>query len=333
MFCRNCGSELAEGARFCRKCGVAVSGVRQEAAAKPVTSAKPVWPAKPASTGKSNKLDVKLIVAVAVFLALQLVVVTKVVSTVDTAPDARAASLLAGDEAEDVSLAEAYLGKDIRVGGKVEFGRYEQDGNLKNGPEPIVWNVVKTHDDGYLLVSRYILDGMPWDDGSGDGSVLNLKTDITYEQCSMRAWIRDSFSVEAFTEEERSLIVPVSVKGDDVLPEKNSRYATDCAFILREDEVKDYWGPADTIQSNNALPCAPTEYATWSGLAFETRPGLARYSYEDSSYTSPWALRRRYTDPNAKQAKIVTVDTVGKFSNAVVTETLGFRPAIYVVFS
>lgn len=112
--------------------------------------------------------------------------------------------------------------------------------------------MVESFEDGYLLVSRYILDGMPWDDGSGDGSVLNLKTEITYEQCSIRRWIRDSFSVEAFTEEERSLIIPVSVKGDDVL---------------------------------------------------------------------------------AEQAKIVTVDTAGRFSNSVVTETLGFRPAIYVVYN
>ena len=34
----------------------------------------------------------------------------------------------------------------------------------------------------------------------------------------------------------------------------------------------------------------------------------------------------------AKQAKIVTVDTMGRFSNAVVTETLGFRPAIYIIY-
>ncbi|MDE6994988.1 MAG: zinc-ribbon domain-containing protein [Lachnospiraceae bacterium] len=26
MYCRNCGNELAEDARFCKKCGVAVSG-------------------------------------------------------------------------------------------------------------------------------------------------------------------------------------------------------------------------------------------------------------------------------------------------------------------
>ena len=339
MYCRNCGDELAEDARFCKKCGVAVSGRQPEAAAKPVPIAKAVPAAKRASaakavsTGKADKVDVKLIAAVAVFLMLQLGVVTKVVSTVDTAPGAQLEPTPTVDGTEGNGLAASYFSQEIRVGGKVEFGRYEQDGNTQNGPEPIVWDVVESFEDGYLLVSRYILDGMPWDDGSGNGSVLNLKTEITYEQCSMRRWIRDSFSVEAFTEEERSLIIPVSVKGDDVLAEKNNRYATDCAFILREDEVIDYWGTASPTQSNASLPCAPTEYAARSGLALDTTVGRARYNYGESSCTAPWALRRRYTDPKAKQEKIVTVDTAGRFSNSVVTETLGFRPAIYVVYN
>lgn len=193
--------------------------------------------------------------------------------------------------------------------------------------------MVESFEDGYLLVSRYILDGMPWDDGSENGSVLNLKTEITYEQCSMRRWIRDSFSMEAFTDEERGLMIPVSVKKDDILAKKDNQYATDYAFILREDEVEDLWGRATTTQANASLPCAPTEYAARSGLALDTTVGRARYNYGESSCTAPWALRRRYTDPKAKQAKIVTVDTAGRFSNSVVTETLGFRPAIYVVYN
>ncbi len=333
MYCRNCGNELAEDARFCKKCGVAVSGRQPEAAAKAVPAAKRASAAKAVSTGKADKVDVKLIAAVAVFLMLQLGVVTKVASTVDTAPGAQLGPTPTVDGTEGNGLAASYFSQEIRVGGKVEFGRYEQDGNTQNGPEPIVWDVVESFEDGYLLVSRYILDGMPWDDGSENGSVLNLKTEITYEQCSMRRWIRDSFSMEAFTDEERGLMIPVSVKKDDILAKKDNQYATDYAFILREDEVEDLWGRATTTQANASLPCAPTEYAARSGLALDTTVGRARYNYGESSCTAPWALRRRYTDPKAKQAKIVTVDTAGRFSNSVVTETLGFRPAIYVVYN
>lgn len=357
MYCRKCGCELNEGARFCKKCGTAVRDAQQEAAApapaenaapapppapaagsapagKPAAAARPARAKKSSSASGADKIDFKLIAAVAVFLAVQLAVAVKVVSSVD-APPAAAPGVQAtvpADGTSGDSTAASYFGKDIRVGGKVEFGSYEQDGVTSNGKEPIMWDVVASYEDGYLLVSRYILDGMPWDDGSEQESVLELKTDITYEKCSMRRWIRDSFAAEAFTEEERAMILPVSVDGDDVLAKKNNSYATDYAFILREDEVMDYWGYAATDVANAAIACAPTEYATWSGLVSDTA-GNARYSYgNNTSAASPWALRRRYTDERAKEAKIVTVDTKGRFSNAFVSEILGFRPAIYIAY-
>ena len=319
MYCRNCGSELPENAKFCVKCGAAVGNGQQGPAAKPV------------SADTSGKIDFKLIAAVVIFLALLLFVVIKVVSAGNDEPSSPMGSIPTVSGADQGSPAESYFSNGLRLGGKVEFGRYEQDGNTQNGPEPIVWDVVATFEDGYLLVSRYILDGMPWDDGSGSGSTLELKTDITYEQSSMRRWIQDTFAVGAFTEEERSLIIPVSVKGDNVLAQKNNRYATDYVFILREDEVKDIWGYASTDQSNSSLACAPTVYAASRGLAPDTS-GRARYGYNNNYWTATWALRRRYTDNSTSKAKIVTVSAVGKFSNSVVSEILGFRPAIYVKF-
>lgn len=338
MYCRKCGSELAEGARFCRKCGAAIRDGQQDAAEKcpppgesPIPAAKAI-PAgeRPVSADKKDRIDGKLIAAVLAFLVLQLAVVWKAVPGVGTGSEAKAEAILPVGGEED-GLSGPYFSQELYVGGKVEFGSYEQDGDLQNGPEPIVWDVVDSFEDGYLLVSRYILDGMPWDDGSGSSQTLDLKTEITYEQCSMRKWIRDSFGATAFTEEERSMIVPVSVKGDEILAKKDNQYATDYAFLLREDEAMDYWGEASPDRANPALRCAPTEYAAWSGLAVDAA-GSARHRYADSGWTAQWALRRRYTDPKAKQAKIVTVDTEGRFSNSVVTETLGFRPAIYVYF-
>lgn len=324
MYCRNCGSELPENAKFCNKCGTAIGKGQQK------TTVRPAPAPRSASTGTSDKIDVKLIAAVVVFLTVLLAVVIKVIPSRD-AGMSPAGSMPGVDGVDEGGSADPYFGKELRVGGKVEFGRYEQDGDMQNGPEPIVWDVVASFEDGYLLVSRYILDGMPWDDGSGGSSALDLKAEITYEQSSMRRWIRDTFSAKAFTEEERSLIIPVSVKEDGVLAQKNNQYATDYAFILREDEVIDNWGHADTGTANRAIACAPTEYAAKSGLAVVSS-GNARYRYGDNSWTAPWALRRRYTDQKSSKPKIVTVDTIGRFSNAVVSEILGFRPAIYIKF-
>ena len=325
MYCRNCGNELPENARFCNKCGTAIGNGQKKTAVRPAPAPKS------APSGASDKIDVKLIAAVVVFLTALLIVVMKIV------PDRGAVMSPAGstpsvDGADEGGSADSYFGKELRVGGKVEFGRYEQDGDTQNGPEPIVWDVVASFEDGYLLVSRYILDGIPWDDGSGGGSALELKAEITYEQCSMRKWVIDTFTAQAFTEEERSLIIPVAVKGDDVLAQKDNRYAIDYAFILREDEVIDNFGYADTGRANKAIACAPTEYAARSGLAVDASSGVARYRYGDNGWTAPWALRRRYTDQKSSKVKIVTVDTIGRFSNAVASEILGFRPAIYIKF-
>lgn len=301
---------------------------RPSPAAKPAPIAKTAFAAKSAAKADTDKIDVKLIVAVMVFLIVQLAVVTKVVFSVDTGSKGTSSPLPA-EPVADVSPG-SYFGDALYVGGKVEFGSYEQDGNTQNGPEPIEWDVAAAYEDGYLLVSRYILDGMPWDDGSGDKQTLELKAEITYERSSIRKWIRDSF-VSAFTAEELAMILPVAVQGEDVVPQENSKFATDCAFILRDDEVVDLWGRTATDLANAALPCAPTEYALESGLAADSS-GRARHGYGDSFHTAQWALRRRYTDERSKQAKVVTVDTRGRFSNAVAAETLGFRPALYLKY-
>ncbi len=342
MYCRKCGNELSDGAKFCSKCGTPVDGGRPAAGTasenRPVSTAKPGSAARPAAKGKSDQIDIKLIAIVAVVLIALLFLVMKVVqgdggSQAGTEPPVSDEQSGSGSGAEESAPeTNSYFGKKLYVGAKVEFGSYEQDGDPGNGPEPIEWEVVKSYEDGYILISRYILEGLPWDDGTGGQSTIDkdLKGGITYETCSMRRWIRDVFSQEAFTDEERSMIVPVSVKGDEVLADKNNRYATDYAYILQEEEVRNYFGRTDVDQTNTELRIAPTTHAMESGLEVNTMDALARHQYNGFSGTADWALRRKYTDESSREEKIVTVSSIGRFSNAVVSKVIGFRPVIVI---
>ena len=57
---------------------------------------------------------------------------------------------------------------------------------------------------------------------------------------------------------------------------------------------------------------------------------LARHQYNGFSGTADWALRRKYTDESSREEKIVTVSSIGRFSNAVVSKVIGFRPVIVI---
>ena len=46
------------------------------------------------------------------------------------------------------------------------FGKYEQDNNPDNGPEEIEWIVLEEQDGNLLLLSRYGLDAVPYNDGN-----------------------------------------------------------------------------------------------------------------------------------------------------------------------
>ena len=77
------------------------------------------------------------------------------------------------------------------------FGRYEQDGNLLNGLEPIEWIVLEEKDDLLLVISRYVLLGHQY---KGQYSSVNGKT------LFVSAWLNDQFRSAAFTRREQARI-------------------------------------------------------------------------------------------------------------------------------
>lgn len=87
------------------------------------------------------------------------------------------------------------------INGYVEFGRYEQDNDMENGPEPIEWLILEQTENELLLISRYGLEGKEFNDGRDDYHDI-----VTWDQCTLRAWLNNEFYQTAFNEEERAYL-------------------------------------------------------------------------------------------------------------------------------
>lgn len=144
------------------------------------------------------------------------------------------------------------LMRKAAVRDKITFGTYEQDNVTSNGTEDIEWLVLAKENNKILVISDKALDSQPYNE---------KRQSITWEQCSLRKWLNDSFLNAAFSEEERALIQNTTVSAD-----KNPSYntspgnaTTDKVFLLSINEAKKYFN------SNDARKCAPTAYAKAQG--------------------------------------------------------------------
>lgn len=181
-------------------------------------------------------------------------------------------------EAEDGSVwfSDAYWG-DILVGNKVLFGRYEQDGDLENGPEPIEWEIIvddyrRSYSKGeqwMLLVSTKALDSKVYHD--------KLEEGITWENCWLQSWLNDDFYNSAFDEDEKKKLVDyrrddysenVSMLDIDVLMFADGDYST------------------GTINASSKFIVEPTQYAIDQGVVYSelTEDKFEEYGLADYNY-------------------------------------------------
>ena len=144
------------------------------------------------------------------------------------------------------------LFQNTEIGDTGYFGAYEQDNNTSNGKEEIEWFVLAKEEDKILLISKYALDCQQYN---------TSKEDVTWETCSLRKWLNETFLNVAFSEGERAMIPGVTVSADN-----NSNYSTnpgnsttDQVFLLSITEAGKYFS------SDSARQCQGTEYCYAQG--------------------------------------------------------------------
>ena len=204
------------------------------------------------------------------------------------------------------------------IGGIVTFGRYEQDSNEENGPEEIEWIVLDVQDGKVLLLSKYGLEAKRYN---------KKKTDVTWETCTLRAWLNDDFLNKAFDAEEQSAILTTEVDNSDAQGysgwiTSGGNNTQDKIFLLSCMEANRYLGVAFGDRSNTLSRVAPTEYAIENGAWFEDK-----YQTADDKLTGWWWLR----SPGDTQDYAAFVNCVGSlYCDSVIDSSEVVRPAFWL---
>ena len=179
---------------------------------------------------------------------------------------------------------------EAKPGDIILMGTYPQSGAWD---EPIEWIVLQKQGDAAFVISRYLLDGIPYHYN---------KDKVTWEECSLRGWLNGDFYNNAFTEAERAHILETKT-GDEY----------DHVFLLsRHEAIGNYLG--DSFAWRRGVL---TKYALESGVYNEN--GLAG-----------WWLRTRGRTNNISWAfasgRDVSTNPDKGYNNV-----NGVRPAMWVV--
>ena len=175
----------------------------------------------------------------------------------------------------------------------ITFGSYEQDNITSNGAEEIEWIILEVQSDRMLLLSLYALDSERYH---------YRKENVTWDTCSLRGWLNDTFYYEAFTRSERKCI----------LSSGTSAYE-DYVFVLSDEEAEDYLPRAkDRI-------CYATTYCAGQNV------------YVNPSTGGSWWLLRTPGDDGNKFVMSVNSDGTMDYNGGHVESDRGVvRPAIWV---
>lgn len=147
---------------------------------------------------------------------------------------------------------------NVKVGDIITFGNYWQHTYKSDGKQPVEWQVLDVKDGKALVISKYGLINHGYNEE---------RACVTWETCTLRKWLNDTFIQDIFSAEEMKAVMLSDVSAD-----KNPSYNTDQGndtkdklFLLSIEEVEQYF------VSDEERLCKPTEYAVNNGAYKNSR--------------------------------------------------------------
>lgn len=206
----------------------------------------------------------------------------------------------------------------------VWFGNYWQNDTNGDGKadqsdekEPIKWRVLSVNGDEALLLADTVLDGQDYNE---------TNTSITWEKCTLRAWLNNTFLENACNESEQAAIkITSNVNADNPYSGRDGGNNTDDSiFLLSIDEACDdsYGFVLSYETATETRYVKPSTYAIGQG---------AMVWSESDEYCRWWLRSAGYYN---NSAAAVRSDGSGyQKSHPVWDCTYGIRPALHLDLS
>jgi len=215
------------------------------------------------------------------------------------------------------AMREATIASCKKVGNYVTFGTYPQ---TKAGTDetPIEWLVLDVQGNKALLISRYGLDAKPFN---------SYNESITWDNCTLRTWLNDTFLNKAFSASEQKAILTATSENNKSqyfvgYTESGGENTQDRIFVLSYAEANEYFRVTDSNENNTNARVQPTEYAIKNGAYTSSK-----YNTVDGNPAGYWWLRSRsyYTNSAAM------VNNSGSLGGGLVNdERICVRPAFWI---
>ncbi len=133
----------------------------------------------------------------------------------------------------------------LNVGDIIALGKYEQDCNMSNGAEDIQWMVLDIQGDHVFLITQDCIEVLPYHTD---------KNDVTWELCTLRSWLNNTFYNSAFTPSEQAAIVETYVDNSRI-PDYNTSGGADTRdylYLLSVPEVQYYFSQPGVSRESRA---------------------------------------------------------------------------------
>lgn len=204
-----------------------------------------------------------------------------------------------------------------KVGDIITFGSYEQDDDMNNGQEDIEWIVLGKTKKDIFVISKYILDTVPYH---------NEWEDTTWEKCTLRKWLNKVFYNTAFTKDEQAMIKKTALKNSkDENDTKGGKDTKDRIYLLSTQDILDSkYGFSDSInQKDINKRTAPTEFALVQGTETEDK------TTSEGKNGGWWWLRTPGNSSNMA-ASVSGDGSVNAFGTGVFSSLIGVRPVMHI---